>query len=326
MIDIKREDLLQLYYYLKLTRKLEDRVTSLYHQGKILGGAWTSNGTEAVSVGYGYALEKNDIAAPYFRDMGVFLIRGITAKRIMAQYMGKKTGVSGGKEGNVHIGDLNFGVLGFPSHLSDNYPVGTGAALAFKIRGEKRVVAACTGDGGTSRGDFHEGMNFAAVRQLPIVFFCNNNQYAYSTPLRLQMAVKNVADRSLAYGIPGKIVDGNNVIEVYMAAKEAYDKARNGGGPTFIECKTMRMHGHSEHDSAKYVPRELLEEWKKRDPIMNMEKYLLENNISKREELDDIGLRAKEEIDEAESFAMESPYPKPEDCFKGVYSTPIPEE
>lgn len=326
MTNIKREDLLQLYYYLKLTRKLEDRVTSLYHQGKILGGAWTSNGTEAVSVGYGYALERDDVAAPYFRDMGVFLIRGITAKRIMAQYMGKKTGVSGGKEGNVHVGDLNFGVLGFPSHLSDNYPVGAGAALAFKIRGERRVVAACTGDGGTSRGDFHEGMNFAAVRKLPIVFFCNNNQYAYSTPLRLQMAVKNVADRSLAYGIPNKIVDGNNVVEVYTAAKEAYDKARNGGGPTFIECKTMRMHGHSEHDSAKYVPRELLEEWKQRDPIMNMEKYLLENNISIREELDSIDLRVKREIDEAESFALESPYPDPEDCFKGVYSTPIPEE
>lgn len=326
MTEIKREDLLRLYYYLKLTRRLEDRVTSLYHQGKILGGAWTSNGTEAVSVGYGYALEKDDIAAPYFRDMGVFLIRGITAKRIIAQYMGKKTGVSGGKEGNVHIGDLNFGVFGFPSHLSDNYPVGTGAALAFKMRGEKRVVAACTGDGGTSRGDFHEGMNFAAVRKLPIVFFCNNNQYAYSTPLRLQMAIKNVADRAHAYGIPGKIVDGNNVVEVYTAAKEAYNNARNGGGPTFIECKTMRMHGHSEHDSAKYVPRELLEEWKKRDPIMNMEKYLLENNISKKEELDDIDSQVKKEIDEAEAFAMESPYPDPEDCFNGVYSTPIPEE
>ncbi len=326
MTEIKREDLLRLYYYLKLTRRLEDRVTSLYHQGKILGGAWTSNGTEAVSVGYGYALEKDDVAAPYFRDMGVFLIRGITAKRIIAQYMGKKTGVSGGKEGNVHIGDLNFGVFGFPSHLSDNYPVGTGAALAFKMRGEKRVVAACTGDGGTSRGDFHEGMNFAAVRKLPIVFFCNNNQYAYSTPLRLQMAIKNVADRAHAYGIPGKIVDGNNVVEVYTAAKEAYNNARNGSGPTFIECKTMRMHGHSEHDSAKYVPRELLEEWKKRDPIMNMEKYLLENNISKKEELDNIDSQVKKEIDEAEAFAMESPYPDPEDCYKGVYSTPIPEE
>jgi len=324
-MDIKREDLLQLYYYLKLTRRLEDRATSLYHQGKILGGVWTSNGTEAVSVGYGYALEKNDIVAPYFRDMGVFLIRGITAKRIMAQYLGKKTGVTGGKEGNVHVGDLHFGVFGFPSHLTDNYPVGAGAALAFKIRGEKRVVAACTGDGGTSRGDFHEGMNIAAVRKLPIVFICNNNQYAYSTPLKLQMAIKNVAERALAYGMPSKIVDGNNVVEVYAAAKEAYEVARNGGGPTFIECKTMRMHGHSEHDSAKYVPRELLEEWKKKDPILYMETYLVGNQIAEKEELDSIDLRVKKEIEEAEAFAEESPYPEPEDVLKGLYATPAGE-
>ncbi len=324
-MDIKREDLLRLFYYLKLTRRLEDRVTSLYHQGKILGGAWTSNGTEAVSVGYGYALEKNDIAAPYFRDMGVFLIRGITAKRIMAQYLGKKTGVTGGKEGNVHVGDLQYGVFGFPSHLADNYPVGAGAALAFKIRGEKRVVAACTGDGGTSRGDFHEGMNLASVRKLPIVFVCNNNQYAYSTPLKLQMAINNVAERALAYGMPSKIVNGNNVMEVYTAAKEAYETARNGGGPTFIECKTMRMHGHSEHDSAKYVPRELLEEWKKKDPILHMETYLMESQIAKKEELDGVDLQVKKEIEEAEAFAEESPYPEPEEVLKGLYATPIEE-
>lgn len=324
-MDIKREDLLRLFYYLKLTRRLEDRVTSLYHQGKILGGAWTSNGTEAVSVGYGYALEKNDIAAPYFRDMGVFLIRGITAKRIMAQYLGKKTGVTGGKEGNVHVGDLQYGVFGFPSHLADNYPVGAGAALAFKMRGEKRVVAACTGDGGTSRGDFHEGMNLASVRKLPIVFICNNNQYAYSTPLKLQMAISNVAERALAYGMPSKIVNGNNVMEVYTAAKEAYETARNGGGPTFIECKTMRMHGHSEHDSAKYVPRELLEEWKKKDPILHMETYLMENQIAKKEELDGVDLQVKKEIEEAEAFAEESPYPEPEEVLKGLYATPIEE-
>jgi pyruvate dehydrogenase E1 component alpha subunit len=255
--------------------------------------------------------------------MGVFLIRGITAKRIMAQYFGKKTGVTGGKEGNVHIGDLNFGVFGFPSHLADNYPVGTGAALAFKIRGEKRVAVACTGDGGTSRGDFHEAMNFAAARKLPMVFICNNNQYAYSTPLQLQMNIKNIAERALAYGMPSRIVDGNNVVEVYKAAKEAYEIARNGGGPTFIECKTMRMHGHSEHDSAKYVPRELLDEWKKKDPILNMEKYLLENNISQKAELESIDSRVKNEIEEAETFAIESAYPESEDGMKGLYATPI---
>jgi len=322
-MDIRREDVLRLYYYLKLTRRLEDRVTSLYHQGKILGGAWTSNGMEAISVGYSCAMGKEDVVAPYFRDMGVFLVRGITAKRILAQYLGKKTGVTGGKEGNVHIGDLNYGVFGFPSHLADNYPVAAGAALAFKIRGEKRIAVACTGDGGTSRGDFHEGMNLAAVRKLPVVFVCNNNKYAYSTPLRLQMVIKDVAERALAYGIPGKIVDGNNVVEVYTAAREAYEIARNGGGPTFIECKTMRMHGHSEHDSAKYVSRDLLEEWKKKDPILMMEKYVAENNIAKKEELDRIDAQVKREIEEAEAFAGGSPYPEPADCFKGLYATPV---
>src|SRR5574341_1805721 len=302
-MDIKQEDLLQLYYYLKLTRRLEDRFSSLYHQGRILGGAWTSNGTEAISVGYSYALEKNDITAPYFRDMGCFLVRGITPKRLMSQYLGKKTGVTAGKEGNVHVGELNFGVIGFPSHLADNYAVGAGAALAFKIRGEKKVAVACTGDGGTSRGDFHEAMNLAAVRKLPVVFVCNNNQYAYSTPLKLQMAIKNAAERALAYGMPSKIVDGNNVVEVYNAAKEAYDMARNGGGPTFIECKTMRMHGHSEHDSAKYVPRELLDEWRKKDPIVKAERLLGDLGYGDEAVLQEIQDRVGKEIEAALEFA-----------------------
>jgi pyruvate dehydrogenase E1 component alpha subunit len=312
-----------LYYYLKLTRHLEERITSLYRQGKIVGGAWTSNGTEAISVGYSYALEKDDVAAPYFRDMGVFLVRGITPRRIMAQYLGRKTGVTGGKEGNVHIGDINFGCFGFPSHLADNYPVAAGAALAFKIRGEKRVAAASTGDGGTSRGDFHEALNFASVLKLPVVFLCNNNQYAYSTPLKKQMAIKDVAERSLAYAIPSEIVDGNDVVAVYKVAKEVYKKARAGEGPTFIECKTMRMHGHSEHDAAKYVPRELLEEWKKKDPVLKMENYLLENNHASENELKDIDKRVHDVIEDAEEFAENSPYPDGKEAVEGLYATPI---
>ncbi|MFQ5963357.1 MAG: thiamine pyrophosphate-dependent dehydrogenase E1 component subunit alpha [Candidatus Scalinduaceae bacterium] len=322
-MGIDRDILHQLYYYLKLTRHLEERVTSLYRQGKIVGGAWTSNGTEAISVGYSYALEKDDVAAPYFRDMGVFLVRGITPRRIMAQYLGKKTGVTKGKDGNVHIGDINFGSFAFPSHLADNYPVATGAALAFKIRGEKHIAAASTGDGGTSRGDFHEALNLASVLKLPVVFFCNNNQYAYSTPHTKQMAIKNVAERSLAYGIPSEIVDGNDIIAVYLTAKKAYEKARAGEGPTFIECKTMRMHGHSEHDAAKYVPRELLEEWKKKDPIVKMEKYLLENDVASENEIKDIDKRVRDVIEEAEEFADNSPYPEGKDALEGLYATPI---
>ncbi len=322
-MDLDRDILQQLYYYLKLTRHLEERVTSLYRQGKIAGGAWTSNGTEAISVGYSYALERDDVVAPYFRDMGVFLVRGITPRRIMAQYLGRKTGVTGGKDGNVHMGDLNLNVFAFPSHLADNYPVAAGAALAFKIRGEKRVAAASTGDGGTSRGDFHEALNLASVLKLPVVFFCNNNQYAYSTPHEKQMAIKDVAERSLAYGMPSEIVDGNNVVAVYKVAKKAYERARTGEGPTFIECKTMRMHGHSEHDAAKYVPRELLEEWKKKDPILKMKKHLLENKFASEKEIGDLDKRVRDVMEDAEEFAENSPYPDGKDALEGLYATPI---
>ena len=322
-MDIEKEDLLRLYYFLKLTRGLEDRITAMYRQGRILGGVWTSNGMEAISVGYACALEKNDIIAPYFRDMGAFLVKGITPRRIMAQYLGKKTGVTGGKEGNVHVGDINLGVLGYPSHLADNYPVAVGVALSFKIRGEQRVVAACTGDGGTSRGDFHEALNMASVWKVPVVFFCNNNQYAYSTPVKLQMAIKNVAERALAYAIPSEIVDGNDVVAVYQAARNAYERARLGEGPSFIECKTMRMHGHSEHDAAKYVPRELIDEWKKKDPIMKMERYLVSNNIAKEEKLKEIGEQVVKEIEDAVGFAEQSPLPEGKEAIEGVYATPV---
>ncbi|OGW56828.1 MAG: pyruvate dehydrogenase [Nitrospirae bacterium RIFCSPLOW2_12_42_9] len=323
MMDIEKEDLLRLYYFLKLTRGLEDRITAMYRQGRILGGVWTSNGMEAISVGYACALEKNDIIAPYFRDMGAFLVKGITPRRIMAQYLGKKTGVTGGNEGNVHVVDINLGVLGYPSHLADNYPVAVGVALSFKIRGEQRVVAACTGDGGTSRGDFHEALNMASVWKVPVVFFCNNNQYAYSTPVKLQMAIKNVAERALAYAIPSEIVDGNDVVAVYQAARNAYERARLGEGPSFIECKTMRMHGHSEHDAAKYVPRELIDEWKKKDPVINMESHLISNNIAKEEKLKEIGEQVVKEIEDAVEFAEQSPLPEGKEAIEGVYATPV---
>jgi len=318
--DIKRADLLQMYYYLRLTRALEDRVTALYRQGRIMGGVYTSNGMEAIAVGYASAVDRNDIIAPYHRDMGAFLIRGITPGEVIAQYLGKRTGPTRGKDGNVHMGDLKRGIIAFVSHLADNLPVATGAALTFKIRRESRVVVTNTGDGGTSRGDFHEAMNFAAVRKLPVVFFCNNNQYAYSTPLHLQMAIRDVADRAKAYGMPGEIVDGNDVAAVYVAAKRAIRRARAGDGPTFIECKTMRMHGHSEHDSAKYVPRELLEEWKKKDPILKAEKMLTQLGYADAGAFREVEERVKKEIDAAVEFGEQSPMPEGPEALEGVFA------
>ncbi len=318
--DIKRADLLQMYYYLRLTRTLEDRITALYRQGRIVGGCYTSHGMEAIAVGYASALERDDIIAPFHRDMGAFLIRGFSPGEIIAQYLGKRTGPTKGKDGNVHMGDLKRGVIGFVSHLADNMPVATGVALTFKIRGESRVAFAGTGDGGTSRGDFHEAMNFAAVRKLPVVFFCNNNQYAYSTPVRLQMAITDVVDRAKAYGMPGEIVDGNDVAAVYLASKRAIAQARSGGGPTFLEFKTMRMHGHSEHDPAKYVPRELLDEWKKKDPILKAEWLLTELGYANETHFRDVEERAKKDVEAGLEFAEHSPLPEGPEVLEGVFA------
>ncbi|MBK9949625.1 MAG: thiamine pyrophosphate-dependent dehydrogenase E1 component subunit alpha [Nitrospira sp.] len=318
--EIKRDDLLQMYDYLRLTRALEERITALYRQGRIMGGVYTSYGMEAIAVGYASALERDDIIAPFHRDMGAFLIRGFTPGEVLAQYLGKRTGPTKGKDGNVHMGDLKRGVFGFVSHLADNLPVATGAALAFKIRRESRVVFAGTGDGGTSRGDFHEAMNLASVRKLPIVFFCNNNQYAYSTPLSLQMAIPNVVDRAKAYGMPGEIVDGNDVAEVYLAAKQAIAKARAGEGPTFLEFKTMRMHGHSEHDPAKYVPRELLEEWMKKDPILKAEQQLKQLGYVEEAYFAEVAERVKNEVEAGEEFAEQSPLPEGPEVLEGVFA------
>ncbi len=318
--EIKRDELLQMYYYRGLTRGLEDRITAIYRQGRIVCGVYTSHVMEAIAVGYASALERDDIIAPFHRDMGAFLIRGFTPGEVLAQYLGKKTGPTKGKDGNVHMGDLKRGVFGFVSHLADNLPVAAGAALAFKIRGESRVVFAGTGDGGSSRGDFHEALNFAAVRKLPVVFFCNNNQYAYSTPLRLQMAVANVVDRAKAYGMPGEIVDGNDVAAVYLSAKQAIAKARAGDGPTFLEFKTMRMHGHSEHDPAKYVPRELLEGWKERDPILKTEQLLQELEYGEEEYFQEVVERVKKEVEVGVEFAQRSPLPEGPDVLEGVFA------
>jgi TPP-dependent pyruvate/acetoin dehydrogenase alpha subunit len=177
-----------------------------------------------------------------------------------------------------------------------------------------------TGDGGTSRGDFHEALNFAAVRKLPVVFFCNNNQYAYSTPLQLQMAIPDVVDRARAYGMPGEIVDGNDVSAVYLAARRAIHRARTGGGPTFIECKTMRMHGHSEHDSAKYVPRELLEEWKKKDPILKAEQMLKQLGYADEAVFREVEERVKKEVEAGVEFAEQSPLPEGPEILEGVFA------
>jgi pyruvate dehydrogenase E1 component alpha subunit len=254
--------------------------------------------------------------------MGVHITRGVDPWRIFAQYMGRADGPTHGRDGNVHMADSNLGLLAMVSHLPAMLPVAVGCALAFRIREEKRVAVAWSGEGAMARGDAHEGMNFAGVRQLPVVFVCDNNQWAYSTPSHLEYAVEHLADRASAYGFDGVVVDGTDVLAVYREAKRAIEKARNGGGPTLIECQTLRMEGHAVHDDAFYVPKELFERWAERDPIERYRSWLRENAELTDDEEEEIAAHVKKQLTDALQRADESPQPDPANLTDGVYATP----
>jgi pyruvate dehydrogenase E1 component alpha subunit len=311
---------LEMLHYMKLTREIEDRIErKLYRQGRIVGGVYVGRGQEAISVGTAIHMQADDVVAPSHRDMGVFLMRGITPQRIIAQYMGRRTGLTRGRDGNMHMGDMNHNVIAFVSHLGDNVPVAAGVAMVFKHRGEKRVALCYNGEGATSRGDWHEGINFAAIHDLPVVFFINNNAYAYSTPMSLQMAVEDVATRAPGYGIPGEVVDGNDILAVYDAARRAIDRARAGHGPSLVEFKTFRMTGHSAHDDAGYVPPELFEEWKQKDPILRLEQHVLAEGLATAARIDEMQKECAKIIDDAVDWAEQQPYPSPEEVTRDVY-------
>jgi TPP-dependent pyruvate/acetoin dehydrogenase alpha subunit len=312
--------LTEMLYFMKLTREIEDRIErKLYRQGKILGGVYVGRGQEAITVGACMDLDKNDAICVSHRDMAAFLMRGVTPRHILAQYMGRKTGLTGGKDGNMHMGSLDKNLIAFISMLGDSIPIAAGVGLSYKLRKMKQVTVCFFGDGATSRGDWHEGLNMASVLKCPVVYVCNNNQYAYSTPLDQQMAVENVADRAPAYGMPGETVDGNDVVAVWTAVNKAVEYARNGGGPSLVECKSFRMTGHSAHDDAKYVPKELFEYWKKRDPIKLLEASMKDEGTVTDKKIEEMHSRIVAEIDEAVELADKDPYPDPEDCLTGVY-------
>ena len=253
--------------------------------------------------------------------MAVLLIRGITPRQVFAQYMGRVDGPTRGREGNMHMGDLKLGLVSIISALAATVPVAAGTALAMRYKGIDGVCYSYFGDGATSRGDWHEGINFAAVQKLPVIFICNNNQYAYSTPLSAQMGCANVADKGPAYGIPAEIVDGNDVFAVYEATGRAVAHAKAGLGPYLIECKTFRMTGHSAHDAAHYVPAGMFEEWGKLDPIVRLENRMMENGWADRSELDAVRAGILREVDDAVAWAEKSPYPDPATLTEGVYET-----
>ena len=319
---LDREDLLGMYRNMLLTRGIEERGHILYKQGKIPGSFYTGRGNEAASVAVATAMGPNDVGTPIQRDMGVHVTRGIEPWRILAQYMGRVDGPTRGRDGNVHMGDAVLGLHPMVSHLPAMLPVAVGMALAFRIREERRVAVAWCGEGAAARGDAHEGMNFAGVRRLPVVFFIDNNQWAYSTPTHLGYAVEHLADRAAAYGFEGVVVDGTDVLAVYREAKAAIEKAREGGGPTLIESLTLRMEGHAVHDDASYVPKELFEEWAKSDPIERFRTWLRENAELGEEEEAEITGEVKKILNDAARRADESPWPDPATLEEGVFAAP----
>jgi TPP-dependent pyruvate/acetoin dehydrogenase alpha subunit len=312
---------LDLYYWMRLTRTFDERMILLWKQGRGVGGTFSQRGHEAISVGAGSALGPDDVVAPMHRDLGTYLLRGLTPRRIFANLLGRATGITRGRDVNIHgIGDLNYGIFGFISHLPHSLPVGLGAAMSFRYRDEPRVAMSFTGDGASSSGLFHETLNLAAVYEAPWVCIVENNQYAYSTPLQEQMKVFDIARRADGYGMPGVIVDGNDVEAVYAVTSEAVERARRGGGPTLIEAKTMRMLGHAIHDGAEYVPRELLAEWEARDPVASFEARLISEGVADQAELAEISQRCEVEVEDAIAYAESSPWPDPGTITEGVYA------
>src|SRR5438034_5368017 len=319
---LDRVDLLGIYRNMLITRAVEERGHILYRQGKIPGSFYTGRGNEAASVGVATAMGPEDVGTPLHRDMGVHITRGVEPWRIFANYMGKANGPTRGRDGNVHMADAQLGMIAMVSHLPAMLPVATGAALAFRIREERRVAVGWFGEGASARGDAHESMTFAGTRKLPIVFVCDNNQWAYSTPTHLEYATEHVADRAQSYGFEGVVVDGTDVLAVYREAKRAIEKARSGGGPTLLECLTLRMEGHAVHDDAFYVPKPLLEERAKSDPLERFRTWLRDNAELTGEEEDEIAAGVKKLLNDSLQRAEESPQPDPSTLTDGVFASP----
>ena len=321
--QLDRTQRLALYRHMRMTRTLEERLVALYRQTKVVGGLFRSLGQEADAVGSAFALERRDIMSPLIRNMGSMLVKGATPLEILRQYMAKGDSPTRGRELNIHFGDLARGFVGQISHLGDMIPVMAGIALSFRMRGEDRVVLVYIGDGATSTGAFHEGVNFAAVQKVPMVIVVENNGYAYSTPTGKQTAANSFMDKALGYGIAGVQADGNDVLAVYDVTKAAVDRARAGGGPTLVELITYRRKGHAEHDNQSYVPDGEIEWWAgNNDPIDRFITWLSANDGVTAEELIAIDESVSAEIDVATDEADRSLMPEALDALHGIYNDP----
>lgn len=320
---LDREQLLELYRWLQLTRLVEERLVNLYRQTKVVGGVFRSLGQEATAVGTAYALREQDFIAPLIRDLGAVLVKGIRPRDIFAQYMAKAWGPSEGRDLNIHFGDMSKGFIGPISHLGDMIPVMTGIVLGARMKQLDTVAVAYIGDGGMSTGAFHEGLNFAAVQKLPLVVVAEHNWYAYSTPTSKQTAVANLADKAAGYGIPGYVVDGNDVVACYEVMKRAAEFARGGGGAVVIEAKTYRRKGHAEHDDQRYIPAGEIEHWEQRDPLDRFHRHLLSQGVATPEQLDEITAAVRREIEEDSAWAESSPMPDPEKAAYNVFDNSL---
>lgn len=315
------DGLKEMLHMLKLCRYFDERMEALYRQGRLPGAIYSGRGQEGTHVGVASALREDDSLFPTHRDLSAQLTKGLDLKRVMAQYWGRIDGYTRGRDGNSHIGDWagnrTFTVI---SHLPIAYPVACGAALAYKRAGDRRVAMAICGDGSTSNGRWHEALNWSSIHQLPVVWVVNNNQYAYSTPNPLEFHVPTIAERAVAYGMPGVRVDGGDVLEVYEAALGAVERARDGGGPSLIESVSLRWRGHAGHDPAKYMPNELLERYMaEKDPVKNFEEYLLAEGVMTKEDIGEVQELVEREFDEGYAFAQASPFPEPGDVTRGLW-------
>jgi pyruvate dehydrogenase E1 component alpha subunit/2-oxoisovalerate dehydrogenase E1 component alpha subunit len=322
--DLSREQLLELYYWMRLTRSLEERLVNLYRQTKVVGGLFRSLGQEACAVGSAYALRREDVLSPLIRNLGSMLVKGASPVEVLRQYMAKGDSPTRGRELNIHFGDVsdrNF--VGQISHLGDMVPVMAGVTLSFKLRHQPRVGLVYVGDGATSTGAFHEGINFAAVQRCPLVVVVENNRYAYSTPTEQQCAAERLADKAAGYGIRGMRADGNDVLEVYRLTREAVERARGGDGVTLLELMTYRRKGHAEHDNQSYVPAGEIERWaSENDPLDRFVQQLTRAEGYDPDALDAIDTRVTTELDRATQDAEASPPPEPLDALAGVYADP----
>lgn len=322
--SLTKEQLIELYRFLKLTRMFDEKTVRLKKQSKLTGGVFTSLGQEATAVGTAFALEPQDFIAPLIRDIGACFVKGIEPRTIFLQYFGRGTAPSRATDVQFHFADLEKGFVGPISHLGDMIPVMTGILLASRMRKENRVAVAYMGEGATSTGAFHEGVNFAAVKKLPLITIIENNGYAYSTPTSEQTAAKFFIDKAIGYGVKGLQVDGNDIIACYESMKEAVEHARGGNGSVIIEAMTYRRKGHAEHDNQAYVPEGEVAWWAEHnDPVKRYEKFLIDEKIITGETMGQVTTEIKEFLEAESDWAENSPSPVAEDAGREVFDNSV---